>query len=130
MKLNLKTISYDDCTIGRLTAGDFQCLTLELPWRDNQPNVSCIPPGEYAYKIRFSPKKQYYVLELQNVPGRSYIQIHVGNFTRQIEGCILPGYGIKDIDHDGILDVTDSQAAFDDLMHVAGDAGLIRIERD
>lgn len=127
--IKLKTLPLDDCTIGRLECGDFSCVTLELPWRENQVNISCIPAGEYRYKLRFSPGKQYYVLELQDVPGRTYIQVHIGNFTHQIQGCILPGYGIKDIDRDGVLDVTDSEAAFNDLMDVAGKVGTIEIER-
>ncbi len=29
-------------------------LTLELPWRDNQRNISCIPAGSYTCRQRIS----------------------------------------------------------------------------
>lgn len=72
--------------------------TLELPWYDNKPQISCIPKGIYDCKPRYSPKfKQHY--HLQNVEGRSYILIHSGNFAgdvslglkSNVQGCILLG---------------------------------------
>lgn len=127
--MKLTTISYDDCTIGRLKCGEQEWFSLELPWLDNQVNVSCIPSGKYQYKLRFSPGKQAYVLELQGVNGRTYIQIHVGNFTRQILGCILVGKGLTHLDDDGIIDVYDSETAMRELLDVAGDVGTIDIVR-
>lgn len=72
--------------------------TLELPWKDNTPRLSCIPTGSYSAAIRQSPKfgLTYHV---KNVPGRSYILIHSGNFAGDREqglktnvlGCILLG---------------------------------------
>ena len=38
-------------------AGTWVCLTLELPWRDNARNVSCIPEGRYRLERRDSPSK-------------------------------------------------------------------------
>jgi len=105
-------------------------MSLELPCLDNKQNVSCIPPGEYDYRLRFSPGKQTYVLELQNVPGRTYIQIHIGNYTSQIEGCILVGRGLTHLNDDAIIDVYDSASAMRELLAVAGEYGVIRIERD
>jgi hypothetical protein len=89
----------DQGTEGMLiTLDGFTCKTLELPWRDNQRSISCIPPGEYHCKIRHSNKfgKTYWVTE---VPSRSYILIHSGNFAgdkakgfkTHVEGCILLG---------------------------------------
>ena len=83
---------------GLLFADYFSCHTLELPWRDNQRNISCIPSGEYSVQIRISPKygKVYHVKE---VPNRSYILIHSGNvagdkhkgYQTNVDGCILLG---------------------------------------
>jgi hypothetical protein len=89
----------DQGTIGILsTPYGFQCHTLELPWRDNKKSISCIPPGEYITRIRVSPKygKVYHV---QDVPNRTYILIHSGNWAGDVEkgyrthvnGCILLG---------------------------------------
>ena len=88
----------DGGTEGVLATAGFNCRTLELPWRDNQPNISCIPAGEYETIIRKSPKFGI-VYWLQNVPGRSYILIHSGNFggdkekgyKSHIYGCLLTG---------------------------------------
>jgi hypothetical protein len=41
-------------------------------------------------------------IELQDVPNRPLVQIHVGNFTNDIEGCILIGTKV-DIDNCAVL---------------------------
>ena len=64
------------------------CLTLELPWRDNEPKKSCIPLGDYQVIRNTSPKGGF---RLKEVPGRSDILIHAGNTIADIEGCILVG---------------------------------------
>lgn len=69
----------------RLVAG-----TLELPWRFNQRNVSCIPEGKYR-AVPHSGGRNGDCYELTDVKGRSDIQIHAGNRIRDIEGCILLG---------------------------------------
>jgi hypothetical protein len=91
-------IRSDQGTRGRLFAGSFVCHTLELPWRDNQRNISCIPAGEYEVSIRLSPKYGE-IYHIKNVPNRSYISIHSGNwagdkqkgFKSHVSGCILFG---------------------------------------
>ena len=41
----------DKSTIGKLYLnGEMFCDTLELPYRDNQRSISCIPDGEYKVK--------------------------------------------------------------------------------
>jgi hypothetical protein len=52
---------------------------------------------------------------LQNVPDRSGILFHHGNYTFQIQGCILPGKNHVDLNKDGIPDVTNSRWAMDVL---------------
>ena len=88
----------DQGTQGMLYSDDYACYTLELPWRENQKNISSIPAGKYECKIRVSPKygKIYWVTE---VDGRTYILIHAGNwagdkekgFKSNVNGCILLG---------------------------------------
>ena len=113
--LTIERKHFDDCTIGRLRYEDFQCLTLELPWLGNKPNVSCIPFGRYRAFKRNSPKNGN-VIELRDVWDRTFIQIHAGNYTSQIQGCILVGDSIKDINNDGILDVANSKATLSKLL--------------
>ena len=105
----------NDCTLGRLTLGKFQCFTLELPWFDNKRRISCVPAGEYEAFKRTSPKNGS-VIELVNVPNRTHIQIHRGNYTRRIESCILVGDSIRFLDQDSIPDVTNSGATMDRLL--------------
>ena len=93
----------------------FQFKTLELPWRNNEPRVSRIPAGTYKLIKHHSPKfgACYWV---QDVPNRSEILIHPGNYHTQILGCILPGKAHIDINGDGQLDVTDSKATMNTLL--------------
>lgn len=105
-----------DCTLGRLQLPDgWQCFTLELPWRDNKRGVSCIPAGTYKAFKRNSPKNGP-VFELRDVPSRTSIQCHAGNFTRQIEGCILVGDAIRFLDGDSVPDVANSAATLKALL--------------
>lgn len=62
--------------------------TVEDPWLDNQPNVSCIPAGTYIAKRYKSPHFGVDVFMLQGVPGRSAIEIHPANRVSDVEGCI------------------------------------------
>ena len=117
-----------DCTLGRLSIDGFQCFTLELPDLSNQKNISCIPEGEYDYFFRVSSRNGN-VLELNNVPDRTYIQIHSGNFTRQVKGCMLVGSSVKFIDSDSIPDVSNSRDTLSKLIDKAGISGIILIRR-
>lgn len=94
----LRTRRSDHGTEGVLIFNDFICYTLELPWRNNEKNISCIPTGEYDAIIRISPRfgRVYWVLK---VDGRTYILIHSGNWAGDTQkelvthtnGCILLG---------------------------------------
>lgn len=131
--ITIDSMLQGDCTIGRMTVnnntlGAFQCFTLELPWLNNITNISCIPAGTYKYKFRNSPSNGR-VLELQDVEGRTYIQIHAGNFTRQILGCILVGESITFLDGDDIPDVTNSRNTLALVLQYAGKEGTITINR-
>jgi hypothetical protein len=100
VRVGLRRLSHgDQGTKGvLLLPGGVFCNTLELPWRDNRPNVSCIPCGEYGVAVRHSPRFGD-AYEVKNVPGRSYILFHAGNlagdtakgYHTHVEGCILLG---------------------------------------
>lgn len=83
--------------------GAFLAYTLELPMKDGLPG-SAIPAGTYPIEMAPSPK----FLELAqqdpwwatyanamphiiDIPGRSLIMIHPGNYPTETEGCILVG---------------------------------------
>jgi hypothetical protein len=85
----------DNSTMGRLLVNDNEIgRTLELPWRNNENNISRIPNGTYLALIRNDGVKKWRI-QLENVNDRKYIQIHIGNYQRQIKGCILVGKEIK-----------------------------------
>lgn len=78
-------------TNGQLyAAGEKFCDTIELPWKENQRQVSCIPEGRYELRRRYTPKFGYHFL-LREVPGRSNILIHAFNDAMaESRGCIAP----------------------------------------
>lgn len=97
----LRTSRSSSGTEGKVIAGGYSCYSFELPWKDNQKSVSCIPIGEYQAMIRISGKYGR-VYWLSNVPDRSLILIHSGNFAGDADlglkthtmGCILLGTNI------------------------------------
>ena len=79
------------CTQGYfIVNGEVMAYTLELPDLNNENYISSIPKGIYDGKIRTDGSKGWRI-ELLDVPSRENVQIHVGNFTSEIEGCILVG---------------------------------------
>lgn len=87
----LRTVSSDKGTLGILYYNnDILCYTLELPWKDNKTSISCVPCGTYRCELWNSPKFGM-TYELQDVPGRSKILIHKGNWVTDINGCVLVG---------------------------------------
>ncbi|MGB3343998.1 MAG: DUF5675 family protein [Aequorivita sp.] len=78
-------------TNGTLTLnGHFVCFTIELPWKENEINFSCIPEGTYPLKARYSPKFLNH-LEVKKVHNRSLILIHpANNAILELRGCIAP----------------------------------------
>ena len=78
-------------TNGTLTLnGHFVCFTIELPWKENKRNISCIPEGKYELKARYSPKFKNH-LEVLEVHNRSLILLHPANCAlRELRGCIAP----------------------------------------
>lgn len=128
MKATLKRTYHAGNTTGELTliADDgkelYACKTVELKWLNNQPRMSCIPEGSYQVIIvKDSPKIKYRHFWVMNVPNRDGIKIHRANYSRQLLGCIAPGFNHVDIDKDGLFDVTNSTAALDALLKCCDD---------
>ena len=81
-------ISTEQGTIGRLDCDGVQFFTVERPWLNNAPNISCIPDGEYEMVRVDSPKFGENMWEIANVSGRTHILIHIANNPANVEGCI------------------------------------------
>ena len=79
-------------TDGVLYAPGYRAMTLEPPWKDNQDDVSCIPPGTYAVEPFDSPDHPD-TFQIMGVPDRDDILIHIGNVWGDTNGCILAGTG-------------------------------------
>jgi len=93
MELWLKRIASSNlATFGVLGVGDMpEMLTLELPWLDNEKGKSCIRPGIYDMRRKWSANFNYQIWELLDVAGRVGIYIHKGNTSADSSGCILVG---------------------------------------
>ena len=91
MVLILQRNYFPDGTNGKLGCdGKFICNTIELPWKENEKRVSCIPEGEYFLRKRFSAKYQWH-LQVVGVPNRSLILFHpANNALAELNGCIAP----------------------------------------
>jgi hypothetical protein len=91
MVLILTRKYFPDGTNGKLECeGKFICYTIELPWKENEKRVSCIPEGEYFLRKRYSRKFAWHV-ELVAVKNRSLILVHpANNALRELNGCIAP----------------------------------------
>jgi len=85
----------DESTIGALYIdGKHIGRTLELPYRNNEPMISAIPAGTYKAFMRVDGKRGWRI-QLKDVQDRAFIQIHVGNYQDEIEGCILLGDSVS-----------------------------------
>lgn len=88
----------------RMEPAGFVCSTLE-----NQ--ALYIPTGVYSLTVYDSPHAGHPVPLLQDVPGRTAIEIHCGNYPCDSKGCILVG---EMVDTEGILQ--ESRISFDRLF--------------
>lgn len=92
MDLKLERFAYHPAgVLGRLYLPDGSHLfTVERPWLGNQPFFSCIPEGVYEL-WPFNGRRFKNVWQVMNVPERSAILIHAGNFPSDLQGCIAIG---------------------------------------
>jgi hypothetical protein len=89
--------------------GNFHCHTLELP------REKCIPEGEYALHLTYSPRFNRIMPQIMNVSGFEGIRIHWGNFVKDTQGCLLVGYE-KSVDGAGVPCVLRSKVCFNELF--------------
>lgn len=94
--------------------------TVERPWINNEPFISCFPPGLYICKVRYSEKHGHH-WEITNIVGRTLCLIHIANFMTDLQGCVGVGLSHADIDKDGNLDVVSSRKAMEKLRKILPD---------
>jgi len=106
--------SLELATLGRFfnPNDEYSCYSLELPDLDNAPNISCIPEGIYIAERDYYNRGGYACFELRDVPSRSEIKIHIGNYPKDVLGCVVLGTR-------RVIDppmVANSKNAFNDFM--------------
>ncbi len=91
MELELIRKYFDEGTNGEILYQErLLSYAIELPWKNNQARVSCIPEGRYELIKRWSPKFGRH-LQVMNVSGREYILIHPANEAlRELKGSVAP----------------------------------------
>lgn len=91
MELLLYRTYFPEGTNGELYhLGELVCYTIELPWRDNESDVSCIPEGRYRLARRYSERYGDHLL-VREVPHRSGILVHPANDAlKELRGCLAP----------------------------------------
>ena len=91
LELTLNRTYYPEGTNGQINIADKRlCSSIELPWKANRTQASCIPEGIYELKKRYSPKHGHH-LQVINVPGRDLILLHPANDAlKELKGCIAP----------------------------------------
>lgn len=108
----------------------YETKVLELPWKENQRSVSCIPEGEYFVRKRKaeeSPSRNYDHFIVEDVENRSYILWHSGNYHWNIKGCLLHGQSFVDLDGDGLPDVTSTLFTIGHLNKILPDRFRFKI---
>lgn len=77
------------------------------------PRVSgkLIPAATYHCVKSMSPRLKYITPEIMNVPGHIGERIHIGNYPKDTEGCVLVG-----MYNGGVDMISSSEKAFESLM--------------
>lgn len=101
MRLLLETRSFRDCSMGFLSFGEMVeglpgLYSIEKPWKDNTPFLSCVPGGFYRLVVK--PDGKYagrWALVGESVdldPGSRIIRtdcvFHPANWAFQVTGCV------------------------------------------
>ena len=133
--------STDQGTLGDATLHNvagvllWSAFSIELPWRDNAPEVSCVPPGSYIARVVPSGRFGYPVYQLVDVPNRTACELHDGNwagdvsmgYRSDVEGCTVFGTQAGQLAPPGKplqLAVMNSDVARKALMAATGGADI------
>jgi hypothetical protein len=91
--IHIKRVSTSDAGTFGVVLDGFNgvpfCVSLELPYKDNKPNISCIPSGIYE-GIRVDSPRFGNTFEVQgNLGERTHILFHCGNSISDSRGCLI-----------------------------------------
>jgi len=106
-------------TFGQLDMPDGHTLyTVERMWLGNERNRSCIPEGTYKVQPSWYYRGGYQAPEILDVPNRSRILFHVGNWPESVSGCIAVGTDFACVG--GRWGVSNSRRGFGLFMETLG----------
>lgn len=115
----------------RIMGTAFHCATLELPWKNNQTNISAIPVGIYSIRLgNFKGKYRNY--ELEDVPWRTAVEMHRANRIRDLLGCIGLGERARIDEINNKFWINRSKDTFEEFMAAmdgAAKAWLVIVNR-
>ena len=85
---------------------------------------TAISPGSYSLsKSTYNGNSGYY--QVDNVPGRSQIKIHTGNYHDNTEGCFLPGSSVGELSGNATVgESDDKRIELTKLLDDHGDRGI------
>lgn len=94
----IRNVSTPEGTSGLWWREGFELSTIELPWKQNEPDMSCIPDDDYIC-VPFDSPMHGKVFRLERVVARTNIEIHIMNwagdssrgYRTDSEGCIGVG---------------------------------------
>lgn len=112
-----------DKTPGQIIVDGYSFKTLERPWLNNEPFVSCIPPGNYIVKRDKTGKHQFY--SITDVDNRTDIEIHIANKVSELLGCIALGTSF-----DEQYNLVNSKDACNRFLEIMGDEDFCLSIRD
>lgn len=112
----LERTYHADRTTGVLHAyHGVQMPTLELPWKNNRRQVSCIPEGRYHLDRDSTGRHRWFRVRDSEVAPRSAIEIHPASQTSHLLGCI----GLKRKDCNTLLGMMPAG----DMLWIRSDSG-------
>lgn len=129
MKITLERTYLKTVTFGVwMHDGKDICKTMELPWKENRQNISCIPEGNYwVKKCPPTEKRPYEYLRFLNVPGRDGILVHRITWVKDLRGCIGVGKILLPTPNPENRKMLESGKALTELINILPSQFMIQI---
>lgn len=141
--LTVNTFFNPNGTVGQIQAQGLECWTIERPWLNNEPGVSCVPAGVYQLEWHeptsvslpdgwtgtWAMVNESLGVSHFPTPGvaRNVCLFgHIANYPEDVQGCV--GFGDNHIIHDSRLMVTSSRATTTRVLEYIRDNNISEVE--